>query len=358
MEVNRLNLQQSNQDLALQKLVKETVVPGAFSYAYEREAGYEVFAKTQGQSFEVYGALESGGDVLGATQVTYDQVYWNGSPTRVSYSGDTRVSVKARGRRLADSLIQNACHEATSQGMPLLGAVMGSNHLVLEKKLNDWRKVGVDFKVVGELKALLFRAKSFPSSEEIKVRTATESDFGAMFQLWQKEQLQKNLGRFYADVEAFKKAYETTPGVTLADTIVAESLQSQTILGFLSVWDQSRIRKIRIREFSRAVKIALPFLRLWIPFPAVGEELKIGYGFQACLNSQSPEKEKALNALVRQARTRVAQKGMLFFSLGFDARDELLKTAKKQALTANSVKVIAANSLPDGRLFHLEVGLG
>jgi hypothetical protein len=240
--------------------------------------------------------------------------------------------------------------------MPVLGAVMGTNTLVLQKKLDDWRKVEVDFKIVGELKALMYRAARASFRSKVRVREASISDLAAMFELWKKEQSRKNMGRFYPDLKGFQQAYETTPGVSLSDTFLAEA--DGRLIGFLSVWDQSSIRRIRIHQLNRWVKLFKPLLSPWLRIPSEGEELKIGYAFQMIVDSASANVSDGFRALAAAARTRSHQKGQMFFSVGLDARDPLLATAKKGVLAENSVKIIAANSQPEDRLFHLEVGLG
>ena|GEM_PF-2811157 len=361
MRLEKINLQTSGQDSALLNLLQNTGVPGALAYVYERPSGYEAFARTQGHSFEVYGVWESD-ELLGATQITYDRVHWNGGVAEVAYSGDTRVLPKARGKRLADLLIEAACLQSAAGSLPVLGAVMGSNAVVLEKKLGHWRKIGVDFRIVGELRALIFRArKRRASAQALRARVATPADLPAMFALWQKEQSKKNLGRHYPSPEDFQKAYETTPGIALSETWVVEEASGR-VSGFLSLWDQSAIRKIRVQRLSGFSRLARSLLSPWLKIPRVGEELKIAYAFQAVVDTDSSDGASALEALVLAAQTRAAELGFILFSLGMDARDPAFLRLKKRALTTNAVKIIAANAQledrPDPRLFHLEVGLG
>jgi len=356
MRLENLNFKAPEQDSALLNLMQNTVIPGALAYVYERPSGYEAFARTQGHSFEVYGIEDDASELLAATQITYDRVYWNGGVAEVAYSGDTRVSPPARGKRLADRLMEAACLKSAAGSLPVLGAVMGSNTVVLEKKLEHWRKIGVDFQIVGELQALIFRARA--SAKAGRVRVAAPADLPAMLSLWQKEQSKKNLGRHYTSADDFQKAYETTPGIALSETWVIENTQGE-VTGFLSLWDQSAIRKIRVRHLSPGLRALAWLIRPWLKVPRAGEELKIAYAFQAVVDTDSTDSASRLEALVSAAQNRAAELGFALFSVGVDARDPAFPVLKKRALTANSVKIIATSGhRPDGRLFHLEVGLG
>lgn len=348
MEIQRLDFGQEKHSLDLCRLVEETIVSGAFSYAYERVGGYEPFAHTQGNQFSVFVAIDSN-QILAATQLTLDQVYWNGKSAAIAYSGDTRVSPKARGQKLADRLISKACVQA----LPVLGAVLGSNHLVLNRKLADWKKVGVDFKIVGELKVLMCLARKKKCVKE--VRAATSHDLMPMFELWKREQSQRNLGRYYADLESFAQSYSAPYGVSLSNTFVYQDQTTQAILGFLSVWDQSAVRKIRVRRLNLGMKILRTLMSPWIQIPNEKEELKISYGHQTCFDSNRSE---VVGTLIDVAQTQSTENGSLFFSIGFDVRDSAYSAAKNKALITNSVKVISTVEPSDDRFFQLEVGLG
>jgi hypothetical protein len=353
MQVSKLDAQEMAVNQSLCELVENTVIPGTFSYCYER-IYYRDFAATQGKDFEVYAIADPGGSLLGATQITFDQVYWNGQSKEVSYSGDTRVAPEARGRRIADQLIQASCLPSIRAGLPVLGAVLGSNELLLRKKLSDWKKIDVDFKVIGALKALLFRARSTASSSStLNVRTANSNDLVPMFELWKSIQRHKNLARNYESIEEFQDSYQCLIGRSLEETIVVED-QSRQILGFLTMWNQSPIRKVRVKSTSRIMSVLAPPLKPWIRIPRAGEELKLCYAFQACVSY-----EKALIALISEAQSRSYQQGFAFFTMGFDERDFMYQSVKKMAMIENTVKIIAANAEPElNRLFHLEVGLG
>jgi hypothetical protein len=352
MKFEKTNLNEKSVNEGLQSLVRSTLVPGSVSYAYDRRGDYSLFACAQGNRFEVFTASNDY-SILGSTQITYDQVYWNGTKTEIAYSGDTRIDPSARGLRLSDRLIKMAC----ALPVPVLGAVLQSNRVVLEKKLADWKKLGVDFCIVGELKVFLCLAVKRRSKTLSQTRVATESDLPKMFELWKSEQSQKNLGRAYENLTQFANSYVKTNGVTLDQTLVVEDA-SRNIVGFVSLWNQSKIRTIRIAKFSWSARVFSQALRLFISLPKTGEELKILYAFQFCLSSRYPEAAKAMNALIREARTRAADAGFLFFSIGLDERDPLIQVMRKHSLVSNSVRMICANGSPDGRLFHLEVGLG
>ncbi len=334
-------------------LIRDTHIPGAMSYHYDRLHSFSAFATTQGTHYELYEAEEQG-KTLGFTQITFAQVNWNGKTAQVSYSGDTRVAPMARGRGISNDLIRMACH----QSVPVFGAVMNSNELVLSRKIGDWRKLGIQFEVITELKALFFRPKAKSSKSQLSHRRASVSDLRAMYELWCHYQTTRNLSRSYQDFHEFKKSYSNESGIELQNTLLY--FRGHTLLAMMTLWDQSRVRKIVIDHQSRMIRFAS---KLFLNLPNVGEELKTLFSFQHAFLDNHPDTSLAVRALIDQARFEASKMGAHFFSLGLDSRDPILKTAARGAFITNSAKIILdprGNQEFKTQLLplHLEVGLG
>ncbi len=334
-------------------LIRDTHIPGAMSYHYDRLHSYSAYANTQGTHYELF-ETEENGKTLGFTQITYDQVNWNGKTTEVSYSGDTRVAPAARGRGISNDLIRLAC----SQNVPVFGAVMNSNEIVLNRKLADWRKLGIQFEAITELKALFFRPKAKSSESQLSHRRASVSDLNAMYKLWSHYQTTRNLSRSYKDLSEFEKSYSTESGIELHNTLLI--FQGPTLLAMMTLWDQSKVRKIVVDHQSGMIRLAS---QLFLNLPKVGEELKTLFSFQHAFLDGHPAASLAVQFLINQARCEAYKLGAHFFSLGLDSRDPILKSAARGAFIQNSAKIILDSrgnqefknqSLP----LHLEVGLG
>jgi hypothetical protein len=336
-------------------LIRQTPVPGAISYHYERPVNYDAFAKTQGTNFQLWEAREND-SLLGFTQITFDQVTWNNNPVTVSYSGDTRIAMAARGKKISDSLIQAACN----QNVPVFGAVLGTNKIVLHKKLDDWDSLGIHFKEFAKLKAMLFRPAAFKSPKNamgLFCRSAHESDIPAMYHLWKSYSETRNLPRYYDHLDRFANSYFQTPGVSLDQTFLV--FDGISLIAMLSIWNQTKIRKLVVNEKNAWMKMASKLLYL----PKVGEEIKILYSFQHAFLERNKLHSLALQTLVSKARNYSLMNKAHFFSLGLDAKDPVFPTIQKSALITNTARIIldprenqdfSTSNLP----LHLEVGMG
>ncbi len=334
-------------------LMKETPVPGAVAYHYERPTGYQPYAKVQGTHFQLWEAREND-LLLGFTQITFDQVVWNEAPVTVSYSGDTRVSLKARGRKVSDSLIQAACN----QNVPVFGAVLGSNKMVLEKKLSDWDSLGIHFKEFAKLKAILFRPMPIKSrSSGIFCRPAQEADLPAMYFLWKIYSKTRNLPRYFKNLDDFSNSYFQTPGISLEQTFLV--YDGITLIAMLSVWDQSKIRRLVVDQKNVWMKLASQFLSI----PEPGEELKVHYSFQHAFLPDHKKLKQSILALIAKARTSSHHSGAHFFSMGLDEKDPIFSIVQKNAFAVNTANIILDSRgneefATSDKPLHLEVGLG
>jgi len=333
------------------ELVSETIIPGPMAYSYDRSPSYHSFAMTQGLSYELYGAYLNK-ELLGITQITFDHVYLNGTEMDIAYSGDTRIHPKSKGRKIADSLIAKAC----LIDKPVFGAVMSGNHIVLDKKLSDWKKVGVDFKIIGELKVLLFRAKK----RKIKYQIASIKDIPEMYKLWKEIKVKENLSRAYKDEADFLNSYNTQ-GISLARTVLLKD--SERLIGFVSVWNQDAIRKIQIKKIAPIFKFFTTILRLFIKIPKENENLPLQYSFQHCFHPDALKRPEMITQIIKDASSLAFMDGALLFSIGLDVNDPLYGILNKQALDQNKVKIICYDPLQEvdklaPGVYHFEVGVG
>jgi hypothetical protein len=337
----------------LLEIMRETALPGLVSYHYERPRGYAAFAKNQGRSFRVLDA-STDDQVRGFTQITWDDVLWEGAPARVAYSGDTRISPSARGMRLSDPLLASAC----SIPEPVFGAVMESNRAVLDKKLAHWRMKGVNFRSLTSLDALFYRSlrQNQDAPSGIEIRTAEEGDRDALYGLWSCYARSRNLSRHYPDAAAFSGDYPE--GSSLGNTLVAWTKGKPVAM--LSLWNQDTSRIIRID--SRSVLFSF-IPKSMIDLPGVGEELRILYSYRHAVDPGEPEAVAGFRSLITEARARTAGLGRHFFCLGLDVADPLHPVAAKGYLFRNRARIIcddrgAGAFEHSTRSLHLEVGMG
>jgi hypothetical protein len=357
-----LNLDDSIINAAAIRMVRRSVIPGGITYYYDREPDYRSFASLQGISYVLYGAQNQKDSLLGITQITFNQVYWNGTLQRIAYSGDTRVDPVARGQRLADRLIEVSC----DQGIPVFGAVLGDNHMVLNKKLADWNKCGIQFKIVGELQTLFCKTQKINwtkhTRDQATVEIAREADLDEMYTLWKTEKIGQNLAKAYPSFEAFRSSYLEVKGVSLDTTLVLK--RAGKILGFTSIWNQESVRRIQIKELTRPYRLARFFLRPFIRIPGAGEELEVVYSYQHCFaNEVVALRPKLAKWLIDCSRSKACESGAVIFSMGVDTNDPLFPILKSSSVFIKTAKLIChdpahALKFTPGAYFHLEVGMG
>ena len=340
---------------SLLDLIRETRVPGPISYHYERPGGYEAFARAQGSRFRVVEAEEDG-ITLGFTQVTFDRVLWEESVLEIAYSGDTRVARSARGLRISDRLIFEAC----GLPVPVFGAVMSGNATVLRSKLGHWRKSGIDFKPIADLEACFYRPSKAVDHGTWSCRQARPDDLPSMFSLWTQYARSRNLTRCYADPESFGADFP--PGTSLETTWLIH--EGRDLIAMMSLWDQDALRIIRVDSRSPAVDFALAWLpESWIRIPAAGEELRILYSYRHAWATDHPSAARALRLLIAEGRHQALKQARHFFCFGIDARDPMAGPARAGTLFRNRARIICdprgvPGVIPGTRPLHLEIGVG
>ncbi len=341
---------------SLLSIIQESRVPGMVTYHYERPEGYEAFARLQGSGFQVVEAVEEG-VTLGFTQVTFDRVNWEGNEISIAYSGDTRVGMASRGKRISDALISQAC----SLTVPVLGAVMNSNSTVLGSKLQHWSKSGIHFQPIGELEACFYPPLNKPRSHpDLTCRPARNSDLPSMFALWGLYSKSHNLTRAYTDLDSF--ANDFPRGTSLETTLLVH--QNGELIAMTGLWNQDEIRTIRVDSRAGILNFALSWIPdTWIRIPAAGEELKIAYSYRHAWIPEHPMSAQALHYLIQEARYRSGQWNRHFFCFGIDTHDPLALQARKGVLFSNRARIICdprgnPDILKSAKSLHLEVGMG
>jgi hypothetical protein len=356
IHIHRHENQAGPRSKSLLDLIRESRVPGPISYHYERPGGYEAFAKAQGPRYRVVEAEENG-MTLGFTQVTFDRVSWEDSEQEIAYSGDTRVALPARGRRISDRLIREAC----SLPVPVFGAVMSGNSTVLRSKLGHWRASGIDFTPVADLDACFYRPSEFSYQDPaLSCRHARPEDLDSMFSLWRHYARSHNLTRTYADHQAF--AGDFPPGTSLDTTWLIH--EGSNLIAMMSLWDQDALRIIRVDSRAYGVSFALSLLpQSWLRIPSAGEELRILYSYRHAWLPDHPASARALRLLISTARQQALRQSRHFFCFGIDARDPMASHGHAGSIFKNRARIIcdsrgAQGFIPGTRSLHLEVGVG
>jgi len=196
----------------------------------------------------------------------------------------------------------------------------------------------------------------------IEIKIANQADLPEMESLWKREKQNQDLARSYASGRRFSDTYTNTAGISLSQTLVMRN--AGKLVGFISIWDQNRIRRIEVLSLSWPYRVGRLLLKPWLKIPSAGETFNVAYAFHHCLDSEFQKTHGwAASFLLDSARVLAMQSGFTFFTLGLDSRDPLYPALKKDSLFEKSAQIICYDptqtcAFRSEGFFHLEVGMG
>ncbi len=335
----------------------------AFAYTLERSPDFFAFARAQAPHSEI---LVAGpvGEVKGFISVCFNRVWLEGRPQDAVYTGDLRVAQAARGLGLGDQLMQGSiARTQQEQNLPVFNCVLKDNPVGLKMNANLARDGITRIVPIGEIGlAMLFPLLGFtrPRPWGFTVQRAQESDFAEMFALWQAVKSKQHLARAWDRLQ-WRKWIEATPGLALSDYLLARNAQGE-LCGFLGVWNQQAIRRVRLLRVHALLSGARSMERLLrgaaqTPFlPGQGDILPVRQVLNLCIAGHAP---KAFPALL-DAALSAGKDSMFLLGIALDRRDPLQYWLDRFS-GSRSELVLLSNyrfASPGRRLFHLEIGLG
>jgi hypothetical protein len=309
-------------DAALRRLARRVPMVGPLSYCLEREPDFFALTRLQGEGGRVAVVDGEAGELAAMAMVAPDQLRLFQLPQRILYGGDMKVDPSLRSHGLAGKMMRFVAREMIAAGFDLIyGLVLAGNPNM--EPIIAARGAPVRFYKLATLAnyTVFFGPKRRPP-KGISVRRATDGDLGAMVALWNRVQAARELTPIW-DEEGLRRRLQTTPGLSLADYLVAE--RDGRLVGLLAAWDSSVIKQLRLLRLSTGLAWVR---RLYNPLaallgrprvPADGQHLPFFYIAQPCAETADD-----LRALLVEIHNQRRDGGHVYFDVALDDRDPLL----------------------------------
>jgi ribosomal protein S18 acetylase RimI-like enzyme len=358
---------------SLNRLSLRCPTGGILKFAPVRPDDYLAFSRSQSDDFGVFVCeTAANGEIVGTISYSINASAVAGIPRRVGYVSDLKVDSRHRGQRLSDGLMFAVSERLRPEGprseLPVMMAVAEENRVMHERKVTDFRRIGAfDYEPVRPLSFSLYSGR--PASKRrssFRVTSAVSSDLDEIGSLWRRQENNHAFGRVFSETEG-RNPGRRFPGVALESTLVLRDPAS-TIVGSVTVWDQSAIRQVHVTRLSPLLRTSRfllnsPLFSALRPMriPAPGDLLRLIYGFRWCFPDPTAE---GARTLLGAARARVREMGGACLVLGFDENHPVRKWVEPLAFQRSTALIYLDAGTSDLRslgknvLFHAEPALG
>ncbi|MGH7953671.1 MAG: hypothetical protein ACREFE_17375, partial [Limisphaerales bacterium] len=265
----RFALATEEDDAAIRRLLRETPMCGEISVTFEREPNYFHGARIAGADDQTILAFENGRLICMGRCSICDR-YLNGKTCRVGYLSDLRLDSSAQGRfdilrrgyqfshelhrdNPADFYFTSVTADNSRSlrflqrglpGMPVYEPITDFVTLLISVPSNRRKLAHLNERAASRLK-----------SKGIKIEAGSEKFIPALVGFLNGQAKQCNLATTW-DTETFLSLQNH--GLTLSDFKILTD--AETIVGCAALWDQRGFKQIVIREYSRRLSLARPFL--------------------------------------------------------------------------------------------------
>lgn len=357
----KIRLADINDNQQIIELVKRYPTSSSLSYVVDRAPNYFKLCELQGYDYKVLIA-EANNKVLGSLVISFNNVYLEHKVQNIAYTCDLRVEPFIRRTGIADELMKGGfkiINQVLGKDFNVFTSVLKDNLAGLKKNQNLLRDGIANMQEVALLKSYflfpLFTKKL--KTNKFNIRYACQEDLNDMFNLWKEINSKKNLAQYF-DINSFKNWVNNTEGLGLNNFLVAE--KNNKIIGFMGLWNQSKIRKIIIHNQNTQIRL---FKNFWnfgaklinIPkFPKAGQELNFYSITNLCIKDS-----ECFEQLLYNAFKHIKINNSMFLALALDIRDELNEKLKYFIASTTELYLLSNYQFKDNNnLFHIEISLG
>lgn len=353
----------------LLRLTAACPMEGAITMCVEREPDFFALNRLEGDVWRVGVADLPGHPVAGCAAVALRRVNLCGRAQTIAYASDLKVHPLHRGGGVALALLRwgsDVCREFGGADIPVLSTVLAGNRAM--ERMTEGRHgrlpAWVRFATIRAHAIPLFVPRRVRDAG-LRIAPATAGDVDAMLALWSHVAPRRQFSPILGAGE-FLDWVGRTPGLALDDYWLAWHPGGR-LAGFLGVWVQDSIKRLRVHVYSRRLAVARVVINLAgaitrsAPLPPPGKVLRTATVLHPCIAEDDPA---VLHALLRRVYRSLRARRFGFFTLGLDRRDPL--TPALRGLLGQPTDVHAYITTPaghwpgpalDSRPFYYDVAL-
>ncbi|MGB0991941.1 MAG: hypothetical protein ACPG32_05680 [Akkermansiaceae bacterium] len=312
MNIRRAN---ANDNEAICQLMEAVSIDSDIDLLFERRPDYFLGAALQAEKVEVY-VLADGDHIAGVFSVGIRQVYLDGKPRPIRYLCDLRLHPDQRsGIQLARGFRYIKNHILT-EGEFMQTLILKENVLATSILTSERACLPIYQNHGSYLTHFIPKQKTAPFSQEnIMIRKAALNDIPMMDAFYHGVAASQAFSPVidFSQISSGKSAHYS--GLQTEDFLLAE--QDENIVGICALWDQSHIRRIRVRAYnSTTTKWGRPLINLFskIKLPPPLETIRTTYLYAFTFSDPSIGK-MLLNAAISQLPNQQ------LLVLGLDSRD-------------------------------------
>ena len=341
---------------------------GDIGLAVDRAPDFFALNRLEGDTWRVGVVDGPEGAPIGCIAVAQRHVYLNGEATPGVYVSDLKVHPDHRGGGVADALsvwARDLCVAAVGpHGLVFLTILAGNEGM--ERRMKGPRGLPeVDRVATYRTHTIPLLGRRRAPDSGVDVRRAGPEDLADMAALWARLAPGRQLATVH-DGASFGAWIDAAPDLALSDYLLARRPDGE-LAGFVGVWDQSAIKRLRVTGYSRKLAAVRRVFNTFGPLvggttlPAPGGALRNLTAVQVCV---APEDPGVLRALVLRAYNDNRRRGFSFLNVGLDGADPLSVALKGLWAQPTDIWVCVAfledpppGLVGDGRPTHHEIAL-
>jgi GNAT superfamily N-acetyltransferase len=318
---------------------------GDLALRVDRAPDFFALNRLAGDRWRV-GVVDGDDGPIGCICVSARTAFIDGRPGRLAYVGDLKVHPGHRGRGVGRALAAwalAAAHDMVGEGGPMMATVLSGNTAV--DRLQHTFVPGARRRATIRSHSISLLAKRRIPRSDLTVARATAADIPAMVRLWER----------LAVCRAFAPILESfpldSPGL---DYLVAQR-PSGELAGFVGLWDQHRIKQMRVVGYSPRMAAARVVFNLAAPLfaapalPQPGGKLSYRSVVHPCATDAA-----VLRNLLLHAYSRL-RGHYSFLTIALDTRDPLTRALSGLLAQPTDVDLLVLGGPADDRPAHFEI---
>lgn len=241
-------------DAAIAELLSRTVMPGAISISCQYENSFFTSLEIEGGNPRVV-VGEQSGRVVGVGSITTRNVYLRGEPTEIGYLATLRLAPEARGSTLLARgyRILGEIHDQELRLPFSLTSIMKDNRQAIRVLTSGKAGLPRYNYVAGYKSAVIPVLRAYDLPRDIGIVRGDEAGPDALFHCIELYGGQKDFSPVYRR-EEWLAGTGMLKGLRPEDFLVA--FRGAEPVGCVALWDHSPFRKLVVRGYSGAMKIA------------------------------------------------------------------------------------------------------